>query len=151
MIKIGLDIATSMGVCFYNGTNFVCTTYTGTPIEQLETLQDVVGEDLKGAKIYIEQENTFRNANTTRSILHRVGYLKNSLEKIGAEIVMVNAMSARKHLGAKCKADVSGLFSKFGLNSDESDALAVLMFGEQLPLDVLAQNVIKMEGDLWVT
>lgn len=143
---VALDVATNMGVVYKKGKQFFCTTYTGSPIEQLEMLQDVLGEDLAGVTVYMEQENTFRNANTTRSILHRVGYLKNSLERMGAEIKMVNAMSARKFLGVKGKENVKQLFSDFNLSGDESDALAVLMFGENITLNDLGNNIIKM-GD----
>lgn len=146
MLKIALDIATSMGVAYFTGQRVICTTYKGSPVEQLEMLLDVVGEDLVGVTVYIEQENNFRNANTTRNILHRVGYLKNSLEKFGASVVMINAMTARKHLGVKGKAEVKSLFAEQKLNSDEADAVAILLCGEGLDVEFIKDNITKM-GD----
>lgn len=129
---VGLDIATSTGVVYYNGKVFSCTTYKGTPDYQLQMILDVLGDEVNGSIIYIEQMNKFLNADTTRSLLHRVGYIKLTLEKLGASVKMVNAMSVRKFIGAKNKEEVKAMFAPFGLNSDEADALALVLFGEQI-------------------
>lgn len=144
---VALDVATSMGVCYFRiqDSKFYCTTYKGTPIEQLRTLFDVLGDDVNECLVIIEQLNDFMNANTTRSLLERIGYIKNSLLRVGAEIKMVNAMSVRKYLGVKGKEGVKELFSKYGLDSDQSDALAVMLYGLEISPTALEEyNVCRL-------
>lgn len=145
-LLIGLDIAEKMGVVYhYHGSNtYNCTTYKGTPIEQMQMLEDVVGEDISGSIVFYEQLNTFVNANTTRSLLHRAGYLKNSLLRLGAsKVEAVNAIAARKFLGCKDKKSVGVLFSEWGLNQDEADAMAIMLFATAMPLELLDKESIK--------
>lgn len=144
LMIVGLDIATSTGVCYYNGKVFSCTTYKGTPDYQLQTILDVLGEDVKGSIIYIEQMNKFLNADTTRSLLHRVGYIKLTLEKMGAHVRMVNAMSVRHFIGAKNKQEVAAMFAPFGLNGDEADALSLVLFGEQIKPEKLEVQCLRV-------
>lgn len=111
-------------------------------------LLDVLGDDVKSAKVIIEQENSFRNANTTRNILHRVGYIKNSLEKLGAVTHMANAMAARKFLGAKNKADVTAMFKPFGLTADEADAMAILCHQQAISFELLTpEQFVLLRGE----
>jgi Holliday junction resolvasome RuvABC endonuclease subunit len=134
---VSLDLAKKAGVCYLKkDKTVVCTTYEGTPQEQLQTLLDVLGDSVADCKFYIEQLNTFVNANTTRSLLHRAGYFKHTLEKMGCSVTMVNAMAARKHLNVKNKKQV---LEKLGplavgrkMTDDEADALAILIFSENL-------------------
>lgn len=142
---VALDIATKMGVVYktYPGGKFYCTTYEGTPIEQTEMLFDVLGDDLSNCTVFIEQLNDFINANTVRSLLKRAGYIENSLIKRGAKVEFVNAMSARKYVGAKKKADVHAMFSKYGLDPDQSDALAIMCFAmDDNPLLINKEDVV---------
>jgi hypothetical protein len=130
---VALDIAKTMGVCFHKHPdgNFYCTAYSGTPQEQLEMLLDVLGDDVKNTLFFIEELNSFVNAKTTRSLLHRVGFIKLTLEKLGAKVEMVNAMAARKFLGAKNKKDVGNIFQALDfpkMTDDEADALAIMLF-----------------------
>jgi len=144
---VALDVATSMGVCYFRiqDNKFYCTTYKGTPIEQLRTLFDVLGDDVNECLVIIEQLNDFMNANTTRSLLERIGYIKNSLLRVGAEIKMVNAMSVRKYLGVKGKEGVRELFSEYNLDSDQSDALAVMLYGLEISPTALDEyNVCRL-------
>lgn len=138
-LLVSLDIATNMGVIYHQRDSgvYYATTYKGSPVEQLEMLLDVLGDDVKGVSVFYEELNTFRNANTTRNILHRVGYLKNSLLADGAEFQPVNAVQARKFLGFKDKEAVGKYFSAFGLNQDEADAMVVLLFAKAQSLDLL--------------
>lgn len=149
-MKIGLDIATKTGMAVLVGEGkFFVTVYQGSPQEQLEMLLDVLGEDEIGkCKFFVEQLNTFINANTTRSLLLRSGYLCGTLERLGGEVEFVNAMTVRKHLGAKKKEDVQKLFSDFKLTSDEADALACLLFGLGLKAQDVKEVVRGRSGDL---
>lgn len=134
-----------MGVVYYhyNSGIYHCTTYQGTPIEQLEMLKDFAGEDVEGAVIFYEQLNTFVNANTTRSLLERVGYLKNSLIKLGAlKVEPINAIAARNFLGCKDKKAVGDAFKKWNLNQDEADAMAIFLFATATPLELLSEESI---------
>lgn len=141
---VALDVATNMGVVYKTiGGKFICTTYKGTPIEQVEMLLDVLGDDLSKCTVFIEQMNDFINANTVRSLLKRVGYIENSLVRRGADVQYFNAMSARKYVGAKKKADVHKMFSKFGLDADQSDAMAIMCFAmDYNPALIMEEDVI---------
>lgn len=147
---VALDIAKRMGVIFYNHPDGVmfCTTYEGAPDEQLQMLLDVLGDEVSDCLFLIEELNTFVNAKTTRSLLHRVGYIKLTLEKLGAEVKMLNAMSVRKYIGAKNKADVRKVFYSLGLpemSEDEADALAILCFGMDInPSLIMGEKVCIM-------
>jgi hypothetical protein len=142
---VALDVATNMGVVYkqHPGGKFMCTTYKGTPIEQVEMLLDVLGDDLTGCTVFVEQLNDFINANTVRSLLKRVGYIENSLIMRGAKVEYFNAMSARKYIGAKKKADVHAMFSKYGLDPDQSDALAIMCFAmDYSPTLIMEEDVV---------
>lgn len=142
---VALDVATNMGVVYkqHPDGKFICTTYKGTPIEQVEMLLDVLGDDLTGCSVFVEQLNDFINARTVRSLLKRVGYIENSLIMRGATVEYFNAMSARKYVGAKKKADVHEMFSKYGLDPDQSDALAIMCFAmDYSPTLIMEENVI---------
>lgn len=141
---VALDVATNMGVVYKTvGGKFICTTYKGTPIEQVEMLLDVLGDDLSNCSVFIEQLNDFINANTVRSLLKRVGYIEHSLVQRGATVEYFNAMSARKYVGAKKKADVHAMFSKFGLDPDQSDAMAIMCFAmDYSPTLILEEDVV---------
>lgn len=141
---VALDVATNMGVVYKNvGGKFYCTTYKGTPIEQVEMLLDVLGDDLSNCTVFIEELNDFINARTVRSLLKRVGYIENSLVRRGAEVKYFNAMSARKYVGAKKKADVHDMFSKYGLDPDQSDAMAIMCFAtDENPTLIQEEDVV---------
>ena len=143
---VALDIAEKMGVVYHwvDSGVYNCTTYTGTPIRQMEMLEDVLGEDVKGAVVVYEQLNTFVNANTTRSLLQRAGFLKNSLLRLGAGgAEPVNAIAARKFLGLKDKKAVGEFFGRWKLNQDEADAMAILLFAQAIPKELLTEESIK--------
>lgn len=130
-IRVGLDIAHKMGVAYVNsGTKKIFTTiYTGTPQEQLENLQDVLG-DVDGITVAIEQLVSFRNANTVRSLMGRIGYIAHSLKKGGVEVVYFTPSEVRKSLGCKTKQDVLKYFRLYNpkLTDDEADAIAVATY-----------------------
>ncbi len=142
---IALDIAEKMGVVYrtYGRDEFYATTYTGSPVAQMQMLEDVLGEEIQGAIVFYEELNTFVNAGTTRSLLHRAGYLKNSLLRLGATSVEpVNAMSARKFLGFKNKKEVAEWFEKFNINGDEADAMVVMLYALATPIELLTEESI---------
>lgn len=142
---ISLDIAEKMGVVYktYGRDEFYVTTYKGSPVAQMQMLEDVLGEEIQGAVVYYEELNTFVNAGTTRSLLHRAGYLKNSLLRLGAKSVEpINAMSARKFLGFKNKKEVADWFKKFNINGDEADAMVVMLYALATPLELLTEESV---------
>jgi len=130
---IGLDVAKRCGVAVLKREGeYFTTVYTGTAQEQLDMLLDVLGRnEVRGSTFYVEKLNTFVNADTTRSLLLRAGYLTGTLERMGGKIEFVNAMTVRKWLGAKDKAAVKARFAAWHLTDDEADALACLMYGLQ--------------------
>lgn len=126
-MKIGLDIAKRMGAAVLCGNEIHTRVFCGTPGQQLRGLEFAFG-DLTGSMFYVEKLNSFVNANTTRALLLRTGYLTNSLMEMWlANIEFVIATQARKFQGVKTKKETQGLFP--GLSSDEADAVVVLLYG----------------------
>lgn len=125
-MKIGLDIAKKMGVAILAGEEVHTWVIEGSPQKQLTELVCIAG-DLTGSMIYVEKLNSFVNANTTRSLLMRTGYLVNSLELWLCDIEYVIATQARKFQGVKAKTEAQALFP--GLSPDEADAVVVLLYG----------------------
>lgn len=124
---LALDVAKRMGVAVKTKTGVHTMVLDGDPVQQFEMLQDIFEDSLRGATVYIEELNYQRNMRTVRSLSERIGYLRNSLQRLGATVTMVSATAARKALGVKSKDDVQVLF---GTNTnDESDAIAVLHLG----------------------
>lgn len=128
-MKIALDVATKMGVAFLKGSEIVTTVYQGTAQEQMESLLDTLGDDLQGMVFYVEKLNSFVNANTTRALLLRTGYIAGTIEKRGGKVEFVIATQARKAQGVKTKLEAQALFP--GLTPDEADAVVVLLYGLQ--------------------
>lgn len=126
-MRVGLDIAKRMGVAVLCGNEIHTRAYSGTPGEQLHYLENWLG-DFIGSVVYVEKLNSFVNANTTRSLLLRTGYITNSLmEKWLADVEYVIATQARKFQGVKTKKEAQNLFP--GLSPDEADAVIVLLYG----------------------
>ena len=102
-MKVGLDIAKRMGVAVLCGDEIHTAAFSGTPSEQLKALVAFLG-DLTGSSFYVEKLNSFVNANTTRSLLLRTGYLVYSLqEEWLGDIEFIIATQARKFQGVKTK------------------------------------------------
>lgn len=136
---LGLDLAQKCGVAYVGAGGVIYTsTYIGTPVEQLEMILDVLGEDVKRSVIVIEELNYFRNAKTVRSLAGRIGYIEHSLRKAGASVNFVSATAARKYCGVKEKAETAKLF---GVPQDEADAVAVLVAFNKLPLPVIVERM----------
>lgn len=126
-MKIGLDIAKRMGVAVLSGENTIDTfAFSGTAQEQVAFLTEVLG-DLTGSVFYIEKLNHFVNANTTRSLLMRTGFIAGSLEMWLCDLEYVIATQARKFQGVSSKTAAQKLFPN--VSQDEVDAVIVLLYG----------------------
>jgi Holliday junction resolvasome RuvABC endonuclease subunit len=104
----------------------------GSPIEQ-GIVAFAKGINPSYATTYVlERLHTFRNANTTRSLLERYGYLKYLLQSGGYRVEEVSPRMARKHLGLVEKEEVYEYFKKLytglRLTSHMTDALAVALY-----------------------
>lgn len=126
-MKIGLDVAKKLGVAYLVAPNQILTTvYEGSQLEQVSWLLDVLGS-FKGHEFFVEKLNSFVNANTTRSLLLRTGYIQGKILEAGGTVTYVSAPSARKLQGVKDKKGMNALVPN--LTNDEADAVAVLLFG----------------------
>lgn len=136
---LGLDLATKAGVAYVGASGIIYTsTYTGTPVQQLEVILDVLGEDVKRSVVVIEELNYFRNANTVRSLAGRIGYIEHSLKRAGASVNFISATAARKYCGVKEKVETARLF---GVPQDEADAVAVLVAFNKMELPVRVERM----------
>ncbi len=136
---LGLDLAQKCGVAYVGASGTIYTsTYTGTPIQQLEIVLDVIGGDIKRSVVVIEELNYFRNAKTVRSLAGRIGYIEHSLRRAGASVNFISATAARKYCGVKEKIEVAHLF---GVPQDEADAVAVLVAFNKIALPVKIERM----------
>lgn len=126
-MKIGLDVAKKLGVAYLVAPNQILTTvYEGSQLEQVSWLLDVLGT-FSGHEFFVEKLNSFVNANTTRSLLLRTGYIQGKILEAGGTVTYVSAPQARKLQGVKDKKGMNALMPN--LTNDEADAVAVLLFG----------------------
>ncbi len=126
-MQIGLDIAKRMGVAVLAGNNRIDTVaFSGSPQEQYDFLFHFLG-DITGSMFYVEKLNHFVNANTTRSLLLRTGYIVGSLENWLCDVEYIIATQARKYQGVKTKQEAQALFPN--VSGDEADAVIVLLYG----------------------
>ena len=116
----GLDIAKRTGIASYNHKTdevFV-TTFAGSPIELLGCVKSLLPLPEFVEKVVIEKHVHFRNANTTRALLERLGYVKWSLQNFGYETVDLFPGRGRKFLTAR--------YAYLGFDKDELDAITLL-------------------------
>lgn len=138
MNYIGLDIATVTGMAIYTPSTetIEVALNKGDPISQYVRLVNYLETmDYKDRHptFVLELPLHFQNANTSRSLIERYGYLKHSLIRAGVyEVVEVNLNSVRKYLGCKTKEDVFRFFQPLYegdyLTSDHADAAALCLY-----------------------
>jgi hypothetical protein len=108
----------------------------GTPIKQAEYIvTHLVAEPVLNIEpvFCLEMPHHFQNANTTRSLLERYGYIKNVLLGAGFKVREPNLNSARAWLGVKDKQAVLMHYIPYFaggaiLTSDHADALLMAQF-----------------------
>lgn len=131
---IGLDLATLAGVAILYPGNFAAVTVMkGNPIQQFMHVGSIVnGLKVPELSIVLEMPVDFLNANTTRSLLERYGFIKWNLIGSGFTPLEVRPKEARRVVGAK---DKRSLFIKLKDNfkghifdSNMSDALALCIY-----------------------
>jgi len=121
---MAIDYATSMGVAWtIDGKSIYVSSIVGSHYQHLAFLKIIIGR--KKATVLIEQLNFFRNAKTVRSLLMKGGYVIYSITKTPE---FVSAPASRKFLGCKNKKQVFDKFSDIVQNTDESDAIALLLY-----------------------
>lgn len=130
MIKVAIDYAKSMGVAWMYpcDTQINFATVVGTQFEHLTFIKSILhGFD---CELFVEELNFFRNAKTVRSLLLRTGFVVYSVSK---NPVFISTNQPRKHLGCKNKKEVFDLLKNYGArNTDESDAIAILLYASGL-------------------
>lgn len=145
IIYLGIDIAALCGVAVYipEKNRALVFETKGTPVQQLEEINWIVQNCTKDAQVvYVvfEKQYYFRNANTTRDLLERYGFLKWSLMACGFDIWEVGPSTARAFLGIPYNPKTASLSKRrtFDLlrqhyastapfTTNHSDALAVAM------------------------
>lgn len=140
MYFIGLDTALVTGIALYNSEmNYAGVMQRkGTPVEQLATIIAVISHlrlgwvDSSQIVLVMEKLHNFRNAVSTRSLLERYGYLKNSLLERGYQVQEVSPKEARSFLGVGGKEETFHLlktrFQGTLFSSDHADALAIALY-----------------------
>lgn len=134
---LGLDVATVMGVCLYNDkTNYArVTQYKADPIEQFQRLENEILQyyAYRELTVLMELPVHFRNADVTRKLLTRYGYIKYTLlSKWEVDVVELNLNSVRHYLGVRNKRETKNLLNtkyrgkKF--TDNHSDSLALCLF-----------------------
>lgn len=130
MIKVAIDYAKSMGVAWMypGGTQINFATVVGNQFEHLHFVKSLLhGWD---CELFVEELNFFRNAKTVRSLLLRTGFVVYSVSK---NPTFISTSQPRKHLGCKNKKEVFDLLKNYGArNTDESDAIAILLYASGL-------------------
>lgn len=133
MIQIALDLAKSAGIAWITDDDpntIHVRTVVGDPVYQLYSVLDIAGNHEK--TVVYEMLTSFRNAQTTRSLAERIGYIYWRLVELSESAEddpkPMRVMSIRKKLGFKSKAAVKAYFSKMckGITDDEADAAALL-------------------------
>lgn len=112
---VGLDIATSSGIALYDGEKICVTTFKGTPVELVDYIESIIPQN---STVIIERHVHFLNANTTRSLLERLGYVKYSLIKNGHAVSDLFPGKGRKQLIEAYKS--------VGYTKDELDAIILI-------------------------
>lgn len=138
---IGLDVATMAGIAKWIPEINVAVVdeMKGTPNHQLQYIINSVlpPKEMAVETIFVlEKPFHFQNANTTRSLLERYGFIKYSLLGFGYQVREPNLNSARAWLGVR---DKQGVFDHYVphlnsgrmLTSNHTDALLVAMYEAQ--------------------
>lgn len=121
---MAIDYATSMGVAWtIDSKTIYVSSIVGSHYEHLAFLNGIIGR--KKVVVLVEQLNFFRNAKTVRSLLLKAGYVVYSITK---RPEFVSAPASRKFLNCKNKKQVFDKFSDVVQNTDESDAIALLLY-----------------------
>lgn len=137
IIYCGLDIAKTTGLAvWYPEKHFALVTHVkGTPIVQLKCILAAIPKELFGEVLepvfVLEKIFHFRNANTTRSLLERYGYMKHSLLDRAARVEEAHPLAARRLLKARSKGQVLRMLQAYSgecMTQDGADALAVAIF-----------------------
>lgn len=135
---VGLDIATITGIALWHPFTHKAEVVQvkGDPMETFGFIVKVIMPLVVELQptICMEQPHHFQNANTTRSLLERYGFIKYSLmcNYKGLRIEEPNLNSVRASLGAKKKEDVLQIMSTFYsgsyLTDNHTDALAACIY-----------------------
>lgn len=139
MKYIGLDLAIVSGICVIDtDTNTIdLFQHKGTPIELLDWLFAFIIENeeegVDSQKMGIEELHQFRNANTTRSLLQRSGYIFYTLSGYKFTVEMVNMESVLPVLKCKNKKELfeyALAITKHSIpiTSNHSDALGIALY-----------------------
>lgn len=142
----GIDIATTTGVAhiFEGSHQMTAYEHTGTPQDLLKFITECF-DSAADLEFHIEMLNSFRNANTTRKLLTKAGYIAHSLEAMGWPVSFPNVSSVRYHLRAKNKLAVQSLLAqrvvvtlgKKKFTGNHADAIALILYAEKLqPSDI---------------
>lgn len=137
LVYIGIDPATVCGVAIYYPEQNMARVMEvkGTPVEQLSTILEYLFKDIGEEKLLIfsmEKLHNFRNANTTRSLLERYGYLRHTLDSLGFPVRETSPASVRAHLQVKTKTELFDYLGSFyrgkHLTNNHTDALAIAIY-----------------------
>lgn len=149
---IALDIATKTGFAVLTNDTITVSYIEGSPVFQIgKILQEITPNTI----IVIEDFSyfTYPNPVTTATLNQRLGYIYWRLIECGLNVLKYNVNTVRKHLnisgkksGEQKKAINQQISHAFGvkLTTDESDAIALLLYNTQLQIsDLYKFKLIK--------
>lgn len=133
-LYIGLDTAKVMGLAWYDKVTHTASVVevTGTPIEQLASLDTIGIQDDDIVTFGFERLHVFVNAATIRNMSERLGFLKWALIAGEYQPKEVGPGEARALWNVKGKAGAPILLDPFArpmmLTTNHADALLVALF-----------------------
>lgn len=139
MSIIALDVATKCGVAIRTEKSIEAFTVEGTPDFQIRViLQEITHDSI----VVIEDFSYFNSLNpiTTAHLNQRLGYIYWRLVEEGCSVLLYNVNTVRKFLGLTSRKSgeqkkqlqyMIRLESKIKFSSDETDAIALLLYHAQ--------------------
>lgn len=136
-VYVGLDTATVSGIAMWSPILHVGLVLQtkGTPTELLLCISELVlsklNENIEPIFV-LERQHNFLNANTARSLLERLGYIKYSLLSIGYTVHEAGTAEVRSFLKCKTKEETFRFFHPIyrgnALTDNHTDALALALY-----------------------
>lgn len=150
---IALDVATKTGVAILDDNKITVYHIEGSPVFQI---RKILQEITNNTEIVIEDFSYFnyRNPATTAQLNQRLGYIVFRLEEDDLKVSRYNVNTVRKYLGvsgSKKTGEQKKLLNRLmrqhtglKLTSDESDAIALLMYNIRIEFsDLHKYNFVK--------
>lgn len=154
---IALDVATKTGVAILDGENITVYYIEGSPVFQI---RKILQEITNNTEIVVEDFSYFnyRNPATTAQLNQRLGYIVFRLEEDDLKVSRYNVNTVRKYLGVsgsrktgeqkKLLNHLMRQHTGLKLTTDESDAIALLMYNIRIQFSDLHKYILTKKKRL---